>query len=78
MSIYQQIFDINEQTFDKLMAGGLLKAKARRDLLMYEYYLQEKKKYGSMQAITNTADKFCVSDSLIEKVIYKIQHLCTN
>lgn len=75
MSIYQQILQIDETTFDNLLATGFLRANAKRDLRIYEYYLAECEKYGSMQAITNSAEKFFLSTDHIKRVIYHVRKI---
>lgn len=57
------------------MKMGFLRSNAKRDLEIYEYYEEESLKVGSMQAITNAADKFCISEESIKKVIYRIRPL---
>lgn len=75
MSIYEHILHIDEATFDKLMSTGFLRANAKRDLRIYEYYLVECEKHGSMQAITNSAEKFCLSTDHIKRVIYHVRNI---
>jgi hypothetical protein len=71
MTIYERILNIDEATFDKLMSFGLLRSNAKRDLEIYEYYLEQKEKVGSMQAMTNTSDFFRISEDVVQKIIYK-------
>lgn len=70
MTILGNTLTIDKATFDALEERGLLKSTARRDLEIYEYYAAQRNKYGSMQAITNTSEKFCISESTVEKIIY--------
>lgn len=71
MSIFERVLGINESTFDRLMAVGMFRANAKRDLLIYEYYLEECIKYGSMQAMINASEKFHLNDESIKKIIYR-------
>ena len=73
MTVFERILHIDEPTFNRLLALGVLRPNARRNLLIYEYYLAEAIKYGSMQAITNAAMRFCLSDKSIEKIIQRFK-----
>ncbi len=75
MSIYERILHIDENTFDRLMSTGFMRANAKRDLQIYEYYLAECEKHGSMQAITNAAEKFFLSTDHIKRVIYRVRNI---
>lgn len=77
MSIYESILGLDNQAFEKLMSKGFLRSNAKRDLDMYEYYLSQLHK-GKMQALTNTAIKFNMSEDRCKAIIYKIRNLCTN
>ena len=72
MTIYERILNIDQATFDRLMSFGILRSNARRDLQIYEYYLSESEKHGSMQAMTNAGDKFNLTDEAIKKIVYRI------
>lgn len=72
-TIYEQVLHIDEPTFERLMASGLMRANARRDLLMYESYLHDRPLYGSMQAICNASEKFHLSEDQAKKIIYAIR-----
>lgn len=78
MSIFERILGIDETTFDKLMSSGVLRSNAKRDLLIYEYYLNEVETCGSMQAIINASEKFYLSTEGIKKVIYKYKQNSIN
>ncbi|OJV40839.1 MAG: hypothetical protein BGO29_14825 [Bacteroidales bacterium 36-12] len=71
MSIYEAILNIDEATFDRLMSLGVLRSNAKRDLLIYEYYLSECERHGSMQAMTNTSEEFKVSEDIVQRIVYR-------
>ena len=72
MNVYKIILNIDEETFDRLMRKGFLRSTAKRDIRIYEYYLQELNNGNSkMQAMTNAADKFCTSEETIQRAVYK-------
>jgi len=71
MTIYERILNIDETTFDRLMSFGLLRSNAKRDLEIYEYYLEQKEKVGSMQAMIDVSDFFRISEDVVQKIIYK-------
>lgn len=74
MSAYELILSLDEKTFEKLLSTGLLRSTVKRDKDMYEYYLVECEASGSrMQARTNTAEKFCVSEETVSKTIQKMK-----
>jgi hypothetical protein len=71
MSIYERILHIDERTFDALMSAGVLRANAKRDLEMYGHFLRQRERRGAMQAITDTACKFILSEESVKHIIYK-------
>jgi hypothetical protein len=80
MNIYERILHIDERTFDKLMFAGILRSNAKRDMEMYGYYLEQKNMYGSMQAISNAAEKFCLSEASVRDILCKLKNMfnCIN
>lgn len=74
MSAYEIILSLDESTFEKLLSKGLLRSNVKRDKELYEYYVAEfNLTHSRMQARTNTADKFCVSEETVSKVIQKMR-----
>ena len=71
MSIYERILNIDETTFNRLMSAGLLRSNAKRDLNIYEYYLEQKERVGSMQAMIDASELFSVSEDVVQKIVYK-------
>lgn len=73
MTIYQQLLHIDEATFERLMASGLMRANARRDLLIYARYLADRPRHGSMQAMSNAARHFHLGEDQVKKIIYRLR-----
>lgn len=70
MSIYERM-GINEEAFNKMEAFGLLRSNAKRDLMVFEYYLEQCKKVGSMQAMVDASEKYSITEDVTQKIIYK-------
>ena len=73
MSAYELIQAIEPTTLDKLMSTGLLRSTVQRDIKIYEFYLNERKTCGYMDARTITAEKYCLSEEMISKIIQKMK-----
>jgi hypothetical protein len=73
MSIYQQLLQIDESTFDRLYSLGLFRYNVKRDLQIYAFYLRESQTCGSMQAMTNAATEFMLSEDAIQKIVYAMR-----
>lgn len=74
MSAYELILSLDHSTFEKLMSKGLLRDSVKRDKEIYEFYLRECEETGSrMQARTNTAELFCVSEETVSRAIKKMK-----
>ncbi len=73
MSAYEIILTIEPTTFEKLKSCGLLRQSIFRDIEVYEYYINECKKFGKMQARANTADKFFTSEETISRIIQRMK-----
>jgi hypothetical protein len=67
---------IDKCYLEHLQKIGLLKFNAIRNLDMYDYYCRQKKIVGSMQAITNTAAKYFLSENAVQKVVGKMRKIC--
>lgn len=75
MSTIERITGLDAKTLEYISALNLLRANVIRDFLVYDYFTVEKQKYGTMQAITNTADKFYMSEDNVKKIIYQIKKI---
>ena len=73
MSAYELILTIEPTTFEKLMSCGLLRQSVLNDIKVYEFYLNECKTTGKMQARTNTAENFCTSEETISRIIQRMK-----
>ena len=73
MSTYELIISIEESTIERLLSKGLFRSTIKRDIEVYEYYVNECKTVGKMQARTNTADKFCTSEETIGRIIQRMK-----
>jgi hypothetical protein len=73
MGAYELIISLDNSTLDRLMSTGLLRATVKRDIEVYEYYVNECKTVGKMQARTNTAEQFCTSEETISRIIQKMR-----
>lgn len=73
MGAYELIISLDNSILDRLMSTGLLRATVKRDIEVYEYYINECKTVGKMQARTNTAEQFCTSEETISRIIQKMR-----
>lgn len=73
MSTYELILSIDDSTFTKLMSSGLLRTTVKRDVQVYEFFLNECNSCGKMQARTNTAEQFSISEDSVSKIIQKMK-----
>lgn len=70
MSAYEFIKSIGEETIYRLADFGLLRGTVLRDVDVYEFYMDEiEQGEKRMQARTNTADAFCISEELVGKIL---------
>lgn len=73
MSAYELILSLDISTIDVLLSKGLFRSTVKRDIEVYEYYINECKTVGRMQARTNTADKFFTSEETISRIIQRMK-----
>ena len=73
MSAYELILNIEPTTFEKMMSLGILRQSVLNDIKIYEFYLNERKTNGCMQARTNTAENFCTSEETISRIIKRMR-----
>ena len=73
MSAYELILAIDSLTLEKLMSKGLLRSTVQRDIKIYEFYIAQRKTERYLQARTNTAEKFFLSEDMIDKIIKKMR-----
>ena len=55
------------------MSLGLLRQSVQNDMKVYEFYMNECKTTGRMQARTNTAENFCTSEETISRIIKRMK-----
>lgn len=73
MGAYELILSIDDLTLGKLMSTGLLRSTLKRDIEVYEHYVKECKSFGKMQARTNTAEQFLVSEETVSRIIQRMK-----
>ena len=73
MTFIEQHLHISEPAFERLMSSGLMRPNARRDLHMLQHYLADLPRYGSMQAMCNTSERFCLSEDQTRRIIYRLR-----
>jgi hypothetical protein len=71
-----EIVLVEKSHLEYLKKIGLLRFNAIRDLEIYNFYCEQKKVAGGMQAITKAAIKYCLSEKAIERIIYKMKSVC--
>ena len=59
----------DEILFLNLLRKGLIPISVMDKKVYYEHYLNERKKNGKMQAITNTAEEYNVSERTIRRAL---------
>ncbi len=73
MSFIEQHLHISESAFERLMASGLMRPNARRDLHMLQHYLADLPRCGSMQALCNTSERFCLSEDQTRRIVCRLR-----
>lgn len=74
MSTYELILSLDSSVIDHLLSKGLFRASTKRDIEVYEFYINECNITGSrMQARTNAADKFSTSEETISRIIQRMK-----
>ena len=74
MSTYDLILSIDKSKVEILLQKGILKSSTKRDIEVYEYYVNECGLTGSkMQARTNAAEKFFTSEETISRIIQRMK-----
>jgi len=72
MIVYEFILTIDKKLLQNLHSKNLIRYSIFRDIDIYEFYMNEKRTIGCMQARTNTADKFCVSEETVSKTLQRL------
>lgn len=72
MSAYELILTLEPSMLDNLISKGLLRSTVKRDKEIYEFYLSQCC-LGRMQARTNTAERFSMSEDRISQIIQKMK-----
>lgn len=73
MTAYELISAIDPVAIDILLSTGYLRPMTLRDVAIYEFYVNERKTNGCMQARTNTAEKFSTSEETISRIIKRMK-----
>lgn len=74
MGVYEFIKSFDEETIYRLADFGLLRGTVLRDIDVYEFYQNEVCKCESrMQARTNTAENYNISEELVSKIIQSMR-----
>lgn len=74
MGAYDLISTIEPSKLDILISRGFLRQTVWRDIERYEFYMNEcLKGIGRMQARTNTAEKFNISEDRVSQIIQKMK-----
>ncbi|MDR3706600.1 MAG: hypothetical protein P4L28_11935 [Paludibacteraceae bacterium] len=74
MSGYEIIMQLPPEVIDTLIIKGLMRATVKRDKEIYEHYLRQCRTQASrMQARTNTAEQFSISEDRVSKIIQKMR-----
>ena len=70
MSIYQRIKSADERTVNELLKLGFLKSTFKRNVAIYEAYLQYRQRgEPSTDAVVHTADDFGISDRHVFTIV---------
>lgn len=73
MGAYELIQTMELSAIEILLSKGLLSSNIKRDLKVYEFYTNERKTVGCMQARTNTAEHFYTSEETVKRIIKKLK-----
>jgi len=73
MTAYQTIVSLDNSIIEILFTKGLLKSTVKRDIAIYEFFLNERKTVGYLQARSNTAEHFHLCEDNIAKIIQKMK-----
>jgi len=74
MTGYELIMQLEPDVIDTLIRKGLMRATVKRDKEIYEYYLTQcHVEISRMQARTNTAEQFSISEDRVSKIIQKMK-----
>jgi hypothetical protein len=74
MSGYEIIMQLPPGVIDSLIVKGLMRATVKRDKEIYEYYLTQcNTPISRMQARTNTAEQFSISEDQISRIIKRMR-----
>ena len=68
----EEDFQVDPQITESLFAFGFLDESACRNELIKRDFQDTSKHEPKVNAISRLSDKYCVSESLVEKVIYSI------
>lgn len=73
MGAYEYILTLDKITFEEFISKGIFRTNIKRDKDVYEYYLSQITANTVMQAITNTATKFDISEETVFRSIRKMR-----
>lgn len=61
---------LKEIELTKLVARGIVSIHLMDWLVIYEYYLDERKTLGKMQSYSNTAENYKVDETTVRRLVY--------
>lgn len=73
MTTYDLLKTIDRTQLNKLVRAGIIAQEWRRAVLIYEYYQEQCKCTGKMDAYDLTGQKFYMSDENVRKIVRRLQ-----
>ncbi len=74
MTAYEAIKSLNEAQISALLSGGIIRAdNLERNIRLFEFYEDKCKAMPIMEAITETALRFHLSEEMVRKIIRKMR-----
>lgn len=74
MTLYNALKSLTKEQATAFFCSGLLNETHARNVLIYEYYEERLKSVSKMQARTDTADSFCLSEEQVSVIIRKMKN----
>lgn len=65
---------LKEIELTKLVARGIVPIHLMDWLVIYEYYLDERKTLGKMQSYSNTAENYKVDETTVRRLVYWMEN----
>lgn len=73
MTYYQALKSLTEEQASALISGGLLGYLQARNIRLFEYYEELLKEMPKMDARTQTAERFCISEDRVSVIVRKMR-----